>query len=118
MDKEISHYLAQHPKERVAMLTQLFELILSLYPDANASLAYKMPTFKYKDGWVAFANQKHYVSLYTCGAHHLIEFKKQQPTVKTGTGCINFPPNKPLPLEDIKAVIVSAIEYPKPEHQR
>jgi len=36
------------------------------------------------DGWVAIANQKHYVSLYTCGYHHIERFKQRCPRIKTG----------------------------------
>ena len=72
-----------------------------------------MPTYRAKDGWVALANQKNYVSLYTCGSHHLVEFKKKHPDIKTGKGCINFKETDPIPVAAMKKVITHAIEHPK-----
>lgn len=79
----------------------------------NYDFRYKMPTYSYGDGWVAIANQKSYISLYTCSAEHIEAFKAKHPTYKTGKGCINFRQKDALPLEDVKAVINHAILHPK-----
>jgi len=47
-------------------------------------MKYKMPTYQVGDGWVAIANQKNYISLYTCGYHHIVGFKNNNPGIKTG----------------------------------
>jgi len=72
-----------------------------------------MPTYKVKNGWVALANQKRYVSLYTCGAHHIAEFKVKYPAINTGKGCINFKSKDPVPVTALKKVVRHAIENPK-----
>ena len=64
------------------------------------------------DGWVAIANQKHYVSLYTCGYHHIEDFKNAYPKVRTGKGCINFREKDELPLDALADVVRHAIEHP------
>lgn len=38
------------------MVEQLHELILGLFPEAEVTMAYKMPTYKVGEGWVAVAN--------------------------------------------------------------
>lgn len=53
--------------------------------------------------------EKSYVTLYTCAEEHLVSFKKLHPGIKTGKGCINFRDKDPIPLEDLKSVIHSAI---------
>jgi hypothetical protein len=68
-------------------------------------MTYKMPTYKVRSVWVPLANQKHYVSLYTCGAEHLAEFKARYPQIKTGKGCINFKMNDTIPLAALKKVV-------------
>jgi len=78
-------------------------------------MLYKMPTYQVDDGWVAIANQKRYVSLYTCGYHHIADFKAKHPQIKTGKGCINFRQKDELPLDDLKAVVTHAIMHPKDE---
>ena len=72
-----------------------------------------MPTYAVGDGWVAVATQKHYVSLYTCSAAHIAEFKRRHPEIRTGKGCINFSPRAALPVEDVEGVIRHAVERPK-----
>lgn len=67
------------------------------FPNAEVTMKYKMPTYSHGEGWVAIANQKNYVSLYTCGALHLVDFKKAFPQYRTGTGCINFRENQEIP---------------------
>ena len=108
---ELDQYLDALPKNRRARLQQIRELILAMYPDAVESMRYKMPTYEYKEGWISVGNQKHYVSLYTCMEQHILSFKASYPKIKTGKGCINFKDKDPIPLEDLKPVIQSALEY-------
>ena len=69
MNQDVQQYFNAVPEERMALVQKLHSLIVGLYPNADIDMSYRMPTYKAKDGWVALANQKHYVSLYTCGAH-------------------------------------------------
>ncbi|MEM7017720.1 MAG: DUF1801 domain-containing protein [Pseudomonadota bacterium] len=113
MHEVIQNYLDNTPEERQGMVLELHDLITSVYPQADVDMKYKMPTYQVGEGWVAVANQKNYVSLYTCSAQHIEQFKARHPHIKTGKGCINFKPNKPLPLDDIADVVKHAIEQPK-----
>ena len=113
MDTLVQQYFDSVPTERKPLIDKLHSLIVGLYPNAEIELSYRMPTYRAKAGWVAIANHKHYVSLYTCGAHHLETFKQRHPRIKTGKGCINFRPTDSLPLADVEQVIKHAIEHPK-----
>ena len=117
MNKDVEDYLSALPDDRRAMVNELHAMIVGMYPDITVDMQYKMPTYHQGDGWVALANQKNYVSLYTCGAHHLEKFKVKQPKGKTGKGCINLKPADPLPREDLREVVRHAIEHPKGEWQ-
>ncbi len=114
MQADVTAYFDAQPAERRALLEQLHGLIGSLYPAAVLSMEYRMPTYRVGEGWVAIANQKRYVSLYTCGAHHLEAFKAKHPGIRGGKGCLNFKPADALPLKDLEQVIRHAIEHPKP----
>lgn len=114
MDPEVQAYFDKVPADRRALVGELHALVLALYPDAELGLSWGMPTYRSGDGWVSVGNQKHYVSLYICGADHLAEFKERQPGVKTGKGCINFKPSEPLPLADLETVIRSAMDRRQP----
>ena len=114
MTKDVQRYLDAVPEERKPLFNKLHRLIMDLYPGADVVMSYKIPTYKAKSGWVALANQKHCVSLYTCGAHHIAEFKAKYPAIKTGTGCINLKVADAVPVAALKKVVKHAIEHPKP----
>ena len=107
----LADYLAAVPESRRERVDALRDLVRRLYPDAEESMDYKMPTFRQDEGWVAIANQKQYVSLYTCAAEHLAPFKKKHPAIDTGKGCIRFKDRDELPLADLEQVVTSAMEF-------
>ena len=113
MHKEISDYLKSIPENRQQRFMSIHKLILQLYPEIHVDMSYKMPTYKAGDGWVALANQKNYISLYTCGESHLNAYKHKHPTQKTGKGCINFKQSDTVPVTAVRKVIRHAIEHPK-----
>ena len=112
-DPAVDAYIQAIPAQRAERFARLHELILSLYPEAEVDMRYRMPSYRLGDGWVALANQKHYLSLYTCASAHIAEFKASHSDIKTGKGCINFRDRDPLPLEDITKVVRHAIERGK-----
>ena len=114
MKREVKDYISFLPPERRDRLYSVHSMIVELYPDAIIGMKYKMPTYQVGDGWVAIANQKNYISLYTCGYHHIEKFKVKYPKINTGKGCIRFKDKDPLPLKDLQMVIKHAIEHPKP----
>ncbi len=118
MDIGVENYFKSVPPERSERFHALHSLIIELYPAVVVDMSYKMPTYRVGEGWVALANQKNYISLYTCGYHHIESFKENNPRIKTGKGCINFKDNDDWPIKDIKRVIIHAIEHPKLDHQR
>ena len=113
MNKDVEQYLDALSSERRSRLETLHQIIITSFPQATIDLKYKMPTYCVGEGWGAIANQKRYISLYTCGYHHIEPFKAKHPKIKTGKGCINFQDKDLLPLDDIKAVVDHAINHPK-----
>jgi uncharacterized protein YdhG (YjbR/CyaY superfamily) len=111
---DVEKYIKNVPPERRERINKLHTLILQLYPDAKVDMQYRMPTYRDGDGWVAIANQKNYISLYTCGYHHIEPFKARHPSIKTGKGCINFRDIDDMPIKDIEKVVRHAMEHPKP----
>ena len=118
MTTDLEKYIAAIPPERRERFMALHSLVMGLCPRAVVNMKYQMPTYHVGDAWVALANQRHYVSLYTCGPQHIEVFKANHPEIKTGKGCINFKDGDDLPVEDIKRVIRHAIESPNAGHGR
>ena len=107
-------FLEAVPTERKARMKKIHSMILGLYPDAIVDMTYKMPTYRVGEGWVALANQKQYISVYTCGYHHIESFKTKYPKIKTGKGCINFRDTDEIPISDLWDIVRPAIVHPKP----
>ena len=105
----MEEYLEAIVAKRKPRFLAIRELILKHHPHAKESMRYRMPTYESPSGWVALANQKQYISLYTCGPQHLEAFKRQCPDVKTGKGCINIRERDELPLRELASVIESAM---------
>ncbi len=107
----VQEYVDNLPQKRKQRFESIRMLVKSMYPQAEESMQYKMPTYRYDKGWVALANQKNYISFYTCSADNLVKFKRKHPKIKTGKGCINFRDNDEIPKEDLRSVIRRAMEF-------
>jgi uncharacterized protein YdhG (YjbR/CyaY superfamily) len=115
MDQRVLQYIDSVPKSRRAHIDTLHGLVLKCFPDVDVTMKYRMPTYSLGRGWVAIANQKNYVSLYTCSATHLAVFRPKHRSIKTGKGCINFREKDVIPVDDVIGVITHAITEPKAE---
>jgi uncharacterized protein YdhG (YjbR/CyaY superfamily) len=113
MPQDVQAYIDAIPEIRRERFLSIHELIVQLYAEAVIDMRYKMPTYSVGDGWVALANQKHYISLYTCGESHLETYKQRHPEQKTGKGCINFRVRDEIHYNDLADVIRHAIDFPK-----
>ncbi len=113
MSKQISDYITSMPEQRRQRFLSIHEFILNLYPGITVDMSYNMPTYRLRDGWVALANQKNYISLYTCSESHITPYKKKHPQQKTGKGCINFRARDEIHFDDLESVVRHAIEHPK-----
>lgn len=105
----LSSYIENLPKNRIKRFQAISSLIVKLFPNVEQSMKYKMPTFEVNEHWIALANQKNYLSIYTCNALHLISFQKKHPEIKTGKGCINIKDNDQFEIDDLISVITSAL---------
>lgn len=107
----VEAYFGAVPAERRELIDTLHTSITRLYPNATADLQYNMPTYRANDGWAAIANRRNYVSLYTCGAQHLADFKRRHPKIKDRQGLHQLEPTETLPVADIEQVVRHAIDH-------
>ena len=106
----IEHYIQSIPEQRRERFISIHKRILKLYPDVVVDMSYSMPTYRYGKGWVALANQKNYISLYTCAESHIEIYKRRHPQQKTGKACINFRARDEIAYDDLEDVIRHALE--------
>jgi uncharacterized protein YdhG (YjbR/CyaY superfamily) len=107
--KNIDNYLSAVPESRFERVNELLSEIQKWYPKAELTMKYKMPTFELNGNWIAVANQKSYVSVYTCGYYHIDSYKKKHPETKSGKGCLNFRDKDKIHFKDLKDVVKSAL---------
>lgn len=93
MNLEIDNYILGFPKEVQTILNLLRKTIRDAAPDATERISYAMPTFYLKGNLVHFAAYKEEISSY-----------------KNSKGAVQFPLNKPLPLDLITKIVKFRVE--------
>ncbi len=100
----VDAYIAQFPPAVQARLQALRAAIREAAPDAAEKISYRMPTFYLHGNLVHFAAFKDHISLFpdpsgvAAFAHRLTDYK-------TSKGTIQFPHDKPLPLELVREIV-------------
>ncbi len=88
---DVDTYLAQAPEERRAVLTGLRDICRELLTGFDESMSYGMPAYG-RDGVteIAWASQKHYISLYVLRGDVLDAHRYQLAHLSVGQGCIRY----------------------------
>ena len=95
---EIDLYIASFPKETQLMLNQVRETIKKAAPEAEEVISYNMPAYKQNGMLVYFAGYKNHIGFYP-GVSPIIAFKKEISIYKNAKGSVQFPIDKPMPLD-------------------
>jgi uncharacterized protein YdhG (YjbR/CyaY superfamily) len=103
--RTIDDYIAEFPPDTQRALEQVRALIAAEAPDATETISYAIPTFDL-DGrhLVHFAGYARHVGLYPM-ASGAAAFQEELKPYKSGKGSVQFPLNKPLPLELIRRIV-------------
>jgi uncharacterized protein YdhG (YjbR/CyaY superfamily) len=105
----IGVYLSHVPLSRRERALALHGLILSLFPQTEVSLERRMPTYRLGEEWIAWANQKRHLALYTSAEERIAGFRARHPDVDAGKGCLRFRDSQRLPLADLAQVVRRAL---------
>jgi len=103
--RTIDDYIAEFPPATQQALEQVRALITAEAPDATETISYAIPTFD-MDGQhlVHFAGYARHIGLYPM-ASGTAAFQEELKPYKSGKGSIQFPLNKPLPVELIRRIV-------------
>lgn len=102
--KDIDEYIAIQTPEVQTLLEQLRQTIKKAAPEAEEVISYGMPAFKYHGMLVYFSAYKNHIGFYATPTGHS-EFKEELSVYKQGKGSVQFPLNKPLPLDLISRIV-------------
>ncbi len=106
MDKAtgIDKYIASFPKDTQKLLEQLRATIMKAAPDAEEVISYQMPAYKYHGMLVYFAAYKDHIGFYPTPSG-IEAFKKELSVYKNAKGSVQFPLDKPIPLQLITKIV-------------
>jgi uncharacterized protein YdhG (YjbR/CyaY superfamily) len=100
----IEEYIASFPDHIQAILEQIRTTIKNAAPAAEEVISYSMPAFKLNGILVYFAAHAKHIGFYP-KASGIEAFKKELSIYKWAKGSVQFPFNKPLPLELITKIV-------------
>lgn len=111
--KDIDEYIAGFPPEVQGHLQQIRATIQKTAPDAIECISYAMPAFKFKGKpLVYFAGYKGHIGFYATPTGHTA-FEKDLSIYKQGKGSVQFPLDKPMPLDLISKIVSFRVEENK-----
>ena len=103
--RNIDEYISGFPKEVQKILELIRETIKKAAPGSEETISYGMPTFKLDKLYVAhFAAFKNHIGFYPAPTKNK-EFSEDFSRYKTGKGSIQFPLDKPMPVELITRIV-------------
>ena len=100
----IDAYIAGFPTGIQKILQQVRVTIKKAAPQAAETIKYAMPTFTLNGNLVHFAAFKNHIGFYPAPMG-IEAFKKELSVYKTGRGSVQFPLDKPIPLDLITEIV-------------
>jgi uncharacterized protein YdhG (YjbR/CyaY superfamily) len=111
--KDTDAYIQDFPQDIQEKLQLIRQTIRQAAPEAEECINYGIPTFKIHGNLVHFAAYKTHIGFYP-GASGITEFKQELTPFNTSKGTVQFPLDKPLPLELISDIVIFRLD----ENQR
>lgn len=102
--RNVDEYIGSFPVEVQELLKQVRKTIREAAPEAEESISYGMPAYKlFKKPLVYFAGFERHIGFYATPTGHS-QFAKELSAYKQGKGSVQFPIDKPMPLDLISRI--------------
>jgi uncharacterized protein YdhG (YjbR/CyaY superfamily) len=107
---EVEAYLARVPEPARTALEKLRATIRAAAPkEATEAISYRMPSFQYKGGLVAYAAFKRHCSFFPMGAAAIEQFATELKGYRVSKGTIQFALDTPLPAALVKKMVKACV---------
>ena len=104
--KTFEEYNKDHPPEIQRRLEEIRQTIKSVIPEAKERISYNMPSFWFHGNLVYYGAFKNHIGFYPASRTVFDKFKDELENYKpSGKGTVQFPHDKPLPLDLIKKIV-------------
>ena len=104
LPQNIDEYIAAFPKDVREMLEEIRAVINKTAPEAIKKISCQMPTFFLKGNLVHFAAFTNHIGFYAT-PFGIEKFKDEISKYKLAKGSVQFPIDKPLPLNLITKIV-------------
>ncbi len=106
--KSINEYHQAFPEDVQKRLQKVRDLIHKIAPEAEEAISYQIPAFKIGKAFlIYYAGFEKHISLSSPWSEALLkEFATELKGLKVSKSVIQFPNDKPLPMDFIKALLV------------
>lgn len=102
--KAVDDYIAGFDPPIRERLTQIREIVHEIVPDAKERISYGMPTFRKNGNLIHYAGYARHVGLYPL-PHAMEVFEEELKSYPRGKGSVQFPHDRPLPIETIRRIV-------------
>jgi uncharacterized protein YdhG (YjbR/CyaY superfamily) len=100
-------YKKGYPAEIQQRLDEIQKAIKSVVPEAKERISYNMPSFRFHSNLLYYGAFKNHIGFYPASKNVFEKFKDELSIYKqSGKGTVQFPHNKPLPLDLIKKIAI------------
>ena len=97
--------MTEYPPEIQQRLDEIQKAIKSVVPEAKVRISFNMPSFWFHGNLLYFGAFKNHIGFYPASKTVFEKFKDELSTYKqSGKGTVQFPHNKPIPLDLIKKI--------------
>lgn len=105
----IDEYIDTFPESTRKILQEVRATIRAAAPQAEEKISYQMPTFFLNGNLVHFAAFKNHIGFYPA-PQGIEEFKDELSQYKGAKGSVQFPIDKPMPLDLIRRIVLFRVE--------
>jgi uncharacterized protein YdhG (YjbR/CyaY superfamily) len=102
--KTVEEYFTTFPASTQRILEEVRKTIKRAAPDAKEVISYNMPAFKLNGVLVYYAAHKDHIGFYPT-ASPIMVFKDGLAAYKWSKGAIQFPVDKPIPVDLITRIV-------------
>ena len=101
----VAEYFSWQSETIQEKLQSIRDTVSAVVPDAKEVISYHMPAFKTSEVLVYYAAMKNHIGFYP-QSEAIVAFKKELAPYKTSKGAIQFPLDKPIPLDLIRDITI------------
>ena len=103
--RDIDEYIAEFPPDVQKSLQRVRMAIKKAAPDAKEKISYRIPTFTLNGTYlIYFAGFKNHIGVYPAPLE-AEELKEELSAYKSGKATVQFPLNRPIPLDVITKIV-------------